>query len=97
MVLEAIPARLAGLITERLSVPTIGIGAGVQCDGQVLVTHDLLGVYEGEQKKIAKRYAELGKLAREAISEYAAEVRGRQFPAKENSFVMKDDVLDKLY
>lgn len=97
VVLEAIPARLAGLITERLHVPTIGIGAGVNCDGQVLVTHDLLGMYEGDHKKIAKRYAELGRGAREAIEQYAAEVRGRQFPARENSFVMKDDVLDKLY
>lgn len=97
VVLEAIPARLAGLITERLSIPTIGIGAGAQCDGQVLVLHDLLGLYEGEEKKIAKRYAELGKLSREAIEQYATEVRGRQFPTRENSFVMKDDVLDKLY
>ena len=97
IVLEAIPARLARLISEKLAIPTIGIGAGVGCDGQVLVTHDLLGVYEGEEKKIAKRYAEVGKVAREAIEQYAAEVRGRQFPARENSFVMKDDVLDKLY
>ena len=97
VVLEAIPARLAKLITERLTVPTIGIGAGVGCDGQVLVTHDLLGIYEGEQKKIAKRYAELGRQAREAIAQYAAEVRSREFPTRENSFVMKDDVLDKLY
>ena len=66
-------------------------------DGQVLVTHDLLGIYEGEQKKIAKRYAELGRQAREAIAQYAAEVRSREFPTRENSFVMKDDVLDKLY
>ncbi|GGR54406.1 3-methyl-2-oxobutanoate hydroxymethyltransferase [Deinococcus seoulensis] len=97
VVLEAIPARLANLISERLSVPTIGIGAGVGCDGQVLVTHDLLGVYEGEDKKIAKRYAEVGRLSREAIEAYAAEVRARAFPTKENSFVMKDDVLGKLY
>lgn len=97
VVLETVPARLARLISERLSIPTIGIGAGVYCDGQVLVTHDLLGIYEGEEKKIAKRYAEVGRTAREAITAYAAEVRSRTFPAKENSFVMKDDVLDKLY
>ena len=97
VVLEAIPARLAKLISDRLSIPTIGIGAGVNCDGQVLVTHDLLGVYEGEHKKIARRYAEIGKLSREAIEQYAADVRARQFPTRENSFVMKDDVLDKLY
>ncbi|THF70942.1 3-methyl-2-oxobutanoate hydroxymethyltransferase [Deinococcus sp. Arct2-2] len=97
VVLEAIPARLARLITERLTVPTIGIGAGVHCDGQVLVTHDLLGMSEGEEKKIAKRYAEVGQLVREAIARYAAEVRSREFPTREHSFVMKDDVLDKLY
>lgn len=97
LVLEVIPARLARLISERLNIPTIGIGAGVGCGGQVLVTHDLLGVYEGEEKKIAKRYAEVGQVAREAIEKYAAEVRAREFPGKDNSFVMKDDVLDKLY
>lgn len=97
VVLETVPARLARLISERLGIPTIGIGAGVFCDGQVLVMHDLLGFYEGEEKKIAKRYAEVGRAAREAIATYAAEVRSRSFPAKENSFVMKDEVLDKLY
>ncbi|WP_216321768.1 3-methyl-2-oxobutanoate hydroxymethyltransferase [Deinococcus aestuarii] len=97
VVLEAVPARLARLITERLHVPTIGIGAGVHCRGQVLVYHDLLGVYEGEEKKISKRYAELGREAREAIATYAREVRAREFPTKEQSFVMKDEVLGKLY
>lgn len=97
VVLEAIPARLARLITERLDVATIGIGAGVHCDGQVLVYHDLLGLYEGDEKKIAKRYAELGRQAREALETYAAEVRAREFPTKDQSFVMKDEVLDKLY
>ncbi|MBB5233845.1 3-methyl-2-oxobutanoate hydroxymethyltransferase [Deinococcus budaensis] len=97
VVLETVPARLARLVSERLGVPTIGIGAGVHCDGQVLVTHDLLGVYEGEEKKIAKRYAEVGRTSREAIEAYAREVRAREFPRKDNSFVMKDEVLDKLY
>lgn len=97
VVLEAIPARLAKLISERLTIPTIGIGAGVSCGGQVLVTHDLLGIYEGEEKKIARRYAELGRAAREAIAAYAADVRAREFPTRDNAFVMKDDVLDKLY
>ena len=97
VVLEAIPARLARLISERLDIATIGIGAGVHCDGQVLVYHDLLGLYEGEEKKIAKRYADLGRESREAIARYAAEVRAREFPSKDHSFVMKDEVLDKLY
>lgn len=97
LVLEVIPARLARVITSRLHIPTIGIGAGPHCKGQVLVTHDLLGVYEGEHKKIAKRYAEIGAASTQAIREYAAEVRGGQFPGKDNSFVIKDEVLDKLY
>lgn len=97
VVLEAIPARLARLITERLAVPTIGIGAGVHCRGQVLVYHDLLGLYEGDEKKLAKRYAELGRASREALEAYAREVRAREFPTKEHSFVMKDEVLGKLY
>ncbi|ADV66622.1 3-methyl-2-oxobutanoate hydroxymethyltransferase [Deinococcus maricopensis] len=96
VVLEAIPARLARLVTERLSVPTIGIGAGLHCRGQVLVYHDILGIFEGD-KKIAKRYAELGAQATAALGEYAREVRERAFPTRENSFVIKDDVLDKLY
>lgn len=97
IVLETVPARLARLISERLTIPTIGIGAGVHCDGQVLVWHDLLGVYEEGPKKISKRYAELGVAGREALEAFAGEVRGRTFPAKENSFIMKDEVLDKLY
>lgn len=97
LVLEAIPARLARLVTEHLGIPTIGIGAGTHCRGQVLVYHDLLGLYEGEQKKIAKRYAELGAQATEALRQYAAEVRGGQFPTRENSFVIRDEVLEKLY
>ena len=97
VVLEVIPARLSRIITERLSIPTIGIGAGPHCRGQVLVTHDLLGVYDGQAKKIAKRYAEVGQISTQAIRDYAAEVRGGQFPGKENSFVIKDEVLDKLY
>lgn len=97
VVLETVPARLARLISERLTIPTIGIGAGVHCDGQVLVWHDLLGVFEEGPKKISKRYAELGATAREALGAYAAEVRGRAFPTKDNSFIMKDEVLDKLY
>ncbi|AWN22980.1 3-methyl-2-oxobutanoate hydroxymethyltransferase [Deinococcus irradiatisoli] len=96
VVLEVIPARLARLITEKLDIPTIGIGAGPYCDGQVLVYHDVLGVYDGE-KKIAKRYAELGRLATQALSEYADEVRTKAFPTRENSFIIKDEVLDKLY
>lgn len=97
VILEAIPARLAALISQQLTVPTIGIGAGANCGGQVLVYHDLLGIYEGDHKKIAKRYAEVGQISRLALSEYAQEVRHGTFPSQANSFVIKDEVLDKLY
>ena len=96
VVLEVIPARLSRVITERLEIPTIGIGAGPYCSGQVLVYHDVLGLSDHE-KKIARRYAELGQLATEALRAYAEDVRGGTFPAKENSFIIKDEVLDKLY
>lgn len=96
VVLEAIPARLAARITEELTVPTIGIGAGLRCGGQVLVYHDLLGVTP-EPKKLARRYAELHELSVSALRQYAAEVRAGEFPGKEHSFVISDEVLGKLY
>lgn len=95
VVLEAIPNKLAGLVTERLRVPTIGIGAGPDCRGQVLVFHDLLGVYE-EHKKLAKRYAELGRDATAALEAYAREVREGAFPQPDNGFLMKSDVLREV-
>lgn len=86
VVLEKVPMGLAGRITQRLEIPTIGIGAGVQCDGQVLVVDDMLGLFTEFRPKFVKRYAELGKLADEAIATYAAEVRGRAFPSEEHGF-----------
>lgn len=86
VVLEKIPMGLAARITQSLEIPTIGIGAGVQCDGQVLVVDDMLGMFTDFRPKFVKRYAELGKLADEAIASYAAEVRNRSFPAEEHSF-----------
>lgn len=86
IVLECIPASLAEEITASVSVPTIGIGAGPSCDGQVLVIHDLLGLSGDFKPRFVKRYAELGKLAREAIAEYCREVREGAFPAPEHSY-----------
>jgi 3-methyl-2-oxobutanoate hydroxymethyltransferase len=86
IVLEKVPEGLAGRITQALAIPTIGIGAGVKCDGQVLVVDDMLGLFTDFRPKFVKRYAELGKLADEAIAGYAAEVRARSFPAAEHSF-----------
>jgi 3-methyl-2-oxobutanoate hydroxymethyltransferase len=86
VVLEKVPAGLAGKITRALSIPTIGIGAGVDCDGQVLVVDDMLGLFTDFRPKFVKRYAELGKAADAAIAAYAAEVRSRAFPAEEHGF-----------
>ncbi len=86
VVLEKVPMGLAGRITQALDIPTIGIGAGVNCDGQVLVIDDMLGLFTEFRPKFVKRYAELGRTADEAIATYAAEVRARTFPADEHSF-----------
>ena len=86
VVLEKVPEGLAARITQALTIPTIGIGAGVHCDGQVLVVDDMLGLFTEFRPKFVKRYAELGKLADEAIAAYAADVRARAFPAAEHSF-----------
>lgn len=92
VVLEKVPMGLAARITQRLEIPTIGIGAGVHCDGQVLVLDDMLGLFTEFRPKFVKRYAELGATADAAIADYAAEVRARAFPAEEHSFA---DVLAK--
>jgi 3-methyl-2-oxobutanoate hydroxymethyltransferase len=92
VVLEKVPMGLAGWITAALAIPTIGIGAGKDCDGQVLVIDDMLGLFTEFQPKFVKRFAELGKAADAAIAAYAAEVRARSFPAAEHSF---PDVLPK--
>jgi 3-methyl-2-oxobutanoate hydroxymethyltransferase len=86
VVLEKVPAGLGARITAALSIPTIGIGAGVDCDGQVLVVDDMLGMFTEFRPKFVKRYADLGDLADAAIGAYAAEVRARAFPAPEHSF-----------
>jgi 3-methyl-2-oxobutanoate hydroxymethyltransferase len=86
VVLEKVPVGLAARITTELSIPTIGIGAGVRCDGQVLVVDDMLGLFTDFRPKFVKRYAELGKIADEAIAAYAADVRSGAFPAAEHSF-----------
>jgi 3-methyl-2-oxobutanoate hydroxymethyltransferase len=85
LVLETIPASLAAQITASLDIPTIGIGAGVECDGQVQVWHDLLGIHPGRTFHHVKRYAEIGAMMETAIRAYAEEVRQKQFPGKENS------------
>jgi 3-methyl-2-oxobutanoate hydroxymethyltransferase len=86
VVLEGIPAKLAARITAELSIPTIGIGAGPECDGQVLVIHDILGLCEKYSPKFVKRYADLTPIISAAVKSYIAEVRGGEFPTEEHSF-----------
>ncbi|MDP9236877.1 MAG: 3-methyl-2-oxobutanoate hydroxymethyltransferase [Chloroflexota bacterium] len=96
IVLETIPAPLAELLTQRLSVPTIGIGAGAGCDGQVQVYHDLLGLFDAFTPKHTRRYVEAGALIRDAISRYAADVRTGAFPTAKESFKMDATALAEL-
>ena len=86
VVLEGIPSDLAKEITARLAIPTIGIGAGVDCDGQVLVIHDMLGLFDDFTPKFVKRYAELGAAASDAVKSFIGEVREQKFPAEQHSF-----------
>jgi 3-methyl-2-oxobutanoate hydroxymethyltransferase len=86
IVLEGIPARLGELVSRELQIPTIGIGAGVGCDGQVLVSHDMLGLYQGRTAKFVRRFAELGDAMRDAYARYVADVKARRFPGDEESY-----------
>ncbi len=94
LVLEAVPAPVAARISETLVIPTIGIGSGAECDGQVLVLHDLLGLYEGRSPRFAKRYADIGGDIRSALERFGAEVRSGAFPAEEHTYAMPEDELD---
>jgi 3-methyl-2-oxobutanoate hydroxymethyltransferase len=93
IVLEAVPAPVAARITEALTVPTIGIGAGVHCDGQVLVWHDLLGLYEGHAPRFVKQYADLSAAIKTAVGTYVEEVRERRFPEEQHTYSIPADEL----
>lgn len=97
VVIEAVPAALAQMITDAVSIPTIGIGAGAGCDGQILVYQDMLGMFSDFTPKFVKRYANVGEVMREAFANYAAEVASGAFPTVEHTYKIKDDVLEKLY
>jgi 3-methyl-2-oxobutanoate hydroxymethyltransferase len=94
LVLEAVPAPVAARITGELSIPTIGIGSGRGCDGQVLVYHDLLGLYQGKAPRFVKRYAELAPVVQDALERFAADVRSGAFPGDEHTYSIPDDELD---
>ena len=89
--LEAVPAPVARAVTAALAVPTIGIGAGGDTDGQVLVWHDMLGYYEGHAPRFVKRYADLGEVIVEALGRYADEVRSGAFPEEQHTYAMPED------
>jgi 3-methyl-2-oxobutanoate hydroxymethyltransferase len=97
IVLECVPSPLAKKITEVIGVPTIGIGAGQDCDGQVLVIQDVLGMYKGLTPKFVKRYKETGDDIIEATKTYIEEINNGSFPEEKHTFGMKEDVLEKLY
>ncbi|HOV80301.1 MAG TPA: 3-methyl-2-oxobutanoate hydroxymethyltransferase [Bacillota bacterium] len=97
IVLECVPTPLAKMVTEMLKVATIGIGAGPHCDGQVLVTHDLLGLYPGFVPKFVKKYANLHESIAAVLKQYKLEVEERSFPGPEHCFGMSEEVLQKLY
>jgi 3-methyl-2-oxobutanoate hydroxymethyltransferase len=97
IVLEAVPELLAKLISEKVRIPTIGIGAGRYCDGQILVIHDMLGLYSDFTPKFVKQYAKLRGTMAEAVRHYVDEVKAQQFPEEQHTFSIRDDVLEKLY
>lgn len=96
IVLECVPDRIAEIITQKVAIPTIGIGAGPHCDGQVLVSYDLLGLFQRYQPKFVKRYVDLSDLISKALVEYKNEVLSGRFPDREHSFTIKEEELKKL-
>ena len=96
IILEAIPAPIAKMVTEAVSIPTIGIGAGVHCDGQVLVTHDMVGLFDRFTPKFVKQYAKINDTISEAVSAFKADVENRRFPEEKHSFVINEDELSRV-
>lgn len=97
LVLECVPAKLAKLVTENINIPTIGIGAGAGCDGQVLVIYDMLGMFSDFKPKFVKHFANAGDMIREVVKTYIAEIDDGTFPAEEHCYKIDDEVIDKLY
>ncbi|MDO5156116.1 MAG: 3-methyl-2-oxobutanoate hydroxymethyltransferase [Eubacteriales bacterium] len=97
IVLECVPAKLAELVTKEVGIPTIGIGAGNVCDGQVLVYQDMLGMFSDFTPKFVRKFADIGSVMRDAFVQYDAAVKDGSFPTKEHEYAISDDVLEKLY
>jgi 3-methyl-2-oxobutanoate hydroxymethyltransferase len=96
IVLEAVPAPVAEIVSGRLRIPTIGIGAGGKCDGQVIVFHDLVGLFDRFQPKFVRQYADVGRVISEAVQSFAQDVINRSFPAKEHTFSIDDAQLQEF-
>lgn len=97
VVLECVPPKLAALISKKLTIPTIGIGAGAGCDGQVLVYQDMLGMFTDFKPKFVKHFANVGQIMTEAFKAYDAEVKAGEFPAAEHTYKIDDSIIEKLY
>lgn len=97
VVLECVPHRLAELITKEIGIPTIGIGAGAECDGQILVYQDMLGMFKEFTPKFVKRYCEVGDMMIGAFNEYSREVKDKVFPDSSHAFKIDEEVIEKLY
>ncbi len=97
VVLECVPAKLAKLLTEKLDIPTIGIGAGADCDGQVLVYADMLGMFRDFTPKFVKRFAETGNIMVESFKKYNEEVKNGVYPSAEHTYAIDDEIMEKLY
>ena len=96
VVLECVPSELAAMVTKMLKIPTIGIGAGAGTDGQVLVYHDMLGLYGRKSPKFSKRFADVGALMKRGVFDYIAAIKTGSFPAKEHVFCIEEDLMEKL-
>ncbi|MGN0155143.1 MAG: 3-methyl-2-oxobutanoate hydroxymethyltransferase [Lachnospiraceae bacterium] len=97
VVLECVPSKLAELITKKIDIPTIGIGAGNVCDGQVLVYQDMLGMFSDFTPKFVKKFADIGVIMKDAFAAYDSEVKAGTFPAKEHEYSISEDIIEKLY
>lgn len=97
LVMEGVPSKLAAMVTEKLSIPTIGIGAGDKCDGQILVYQDMLGMFSDFTPKFVKKYENLGDRMRNAFATYIDEVKNGSFPSEEHGFKIDEEVIEKLY
>jgi len=96
LVLECVPYKLAGFISRKLDIPVIGIGSGAECDGQVLVTPDLIGLFRDFSPRHSKKYLDMGAALNEAVKSYLSEVKSGVFPTPENSFAIRDEIMDGM-